>query len=124
LQIHYAVQKIVRPIVERNLSSLVTRGYKLEHCVGVASGASLIVRGGVRGSNDLVSVGRPPNVAAKLSDIRDSPYYTYITEAVFKRLDKESKYGKDGRLMWDGPYVREVGGERMSVYRSNWRWKP
>jgi len=124
LQINYAVTKIVRPIVERNLPSLVTKGYKLKHCVGIASGTSLIVRGGVRGSNDLVSVGRPPNVAAKLSDIRNDPYLTYITSDVFGLLNKVSKYGKDDRLMWDGPYTREVGGEKLSVYKSSWHWKP
>ncbi len=124
LQINYAVTGIVRPIVERNLRSLVTKGYKLKHCVGIASGTSLIVRGGVRGSNDLVSVGRPPNVAAKLSDIRADPYFTYITADVFGRLKKESKYGKDDCLMWKGPFSRDVGGEKMPVYKSSWHWKP
>ncbi|WP_156819541.1 adenylate/guanylate cyclase domain-containing protein [Pseudonocardia sp. HH130630-07] len=124
LQINYTVKHIVKPIVERNLSSLTSKGYKLKHCVGVASGKSLIVRGGVRGNNDLVSVGRPPNIAAKLSDIRNDPYFTYITKDVFDRLNKESKYGKDDRLMWEGPYLRDVGGENLHVYKSSWYWKP
>jgi class 3 adenylate cyclase len=123
LNIHYAVEKIVRPVVEANLSSLVTNGYKLSHCVGIASGPALIVRGGVRNNNDLVSIGRAPNVAAKLSDIRDGGYRTYITQSVFNVLNDGSKYS-NGKIMWDGPLVRNVGGEEMKVYRSSWYWKP
>lgn len=126
LQIHHVVDKIVRPKVEANLSSITTKGFQIKHCVGIDSGTALIVRGGVRGHNDLVSIGRAPNVAAKLSDVRNGSYRTYITDAVYKRLLDTSKLGPapDKKPMWAGPYTREVGGETITVYRSNWTWKP
>jgi hypothetical protein len=72
-----------------------------------------------------VSIGRAPNVAAKLSDIRTAAR-TYITEAVFKSMMDSSKYsgtGENRKLMWDGPYTREVGGESLTVYKSAWTWE-
>jgi adenylate cyclase len=124
LNIKYVVDEIVRPAVDGRFPSLINRGFTLSHCVGIASGSALIVRGGVRGNNDLVSVGRAPNVAAKLSEIRNRPYRTYITAGVFSRLNEDSKYGgKDKRLMWE-QRTRTVGGEEMTVYRSSWQWKP
>jgi adenylate cyclase len=124
LQIAYVVQKIVRPAVEATLPSIVNKGYQLEHCVGIASGKALIVRGGVRGRNDLVSIGRAPNIAAKLSEVRNSPYRTYITSNVFKMLNDESKYGGNPkRQMWEAR-SRDVGGQSVGVYRSSWTFKP
>ncbi|MFE5548338.1 adenylate/guanylate cyclase domain-containing protein [Streptomyces sp. NPDC056534] len=122
LQINYAVQKIVRPKAEANLSSLRTLGFEIKHCVGIDSGTALIVRGGVRGNNDLVSIGRAPNVAAKLSDIRHGDYRTYITKDVYNDMLDSVKTSSDGRSMWEGPLNREVGGERITVYKSSWRW--
>ncbi|MGW2520014.1 adenylate/guanylate cyclase domain-containing protein [Streptomyces sp. NPDC001617] len=124
LQINHVVTKIVRPKVEANLPSIKNQGFIVKHCVGIDSGTALIVRGGVQGSNDLISIGRAPNVAAKLSDIRTSAR-TYITETVFKSMADSSKYngtGEDRKLMWDGPYTREVGGESLTVYKSGWTW--
>lgn len=84
----------------------------------------MVVRSGIRNNNDLVWVGRAPNVAAKLSGIRDG-YATYITKNVFDVLLDSSKYGGVAReLMWESriwsagkPYGVET------VYRSNWTWK-
>lgn len=124
LHIAYVVREILRPKVEAKFPSLRKSGYVVSHCVGVASGTALMVRGGVRGSNDLVSIGRAPNVAAKLSEIRDGSFNAYITEPVFGYLQNDSKYGgKDRRLMWEDRRL-DVGGEHMTVYRSKWQWKP
>lgn len=124
LKIHYVVEKIVRPKVEANLSSIKTQGFQVKHCVGVDTGTALIVRGGVRGHNDLVSIGRAPNVAAKLSDIRSGNYRSYITKDVFNSMLDRAKYssGPEPKLMWDGPYTREVGGKEITVYKSTW-WR-
>lgn len=124
LKINYVVREIVRPKVEANLPAIKNKGFEIKHCVGIDSGTALVVRGGVRGHNDLVSIGRSPNVAAKLSDVRSS-FRTYITKAVFDKLNEKSKYGgPDKKLMWDGPAILKVGGEDMSVYRSTWQSKP
>jgi hypothetical protein len=70
-----------------------------------------------------VSIGRAPNVAAKLSSIR-SGYPSYITSDVFDNLAKSSKYGGEtnDELMWSRE-VRAVGGESMILYRSKWWWE-
>ncbi|MCC8452880.1 adenylate/guanylate cyclase domain-containing protein [Streptomyces rochei] len=121
LQINHAVKKIVRPKAEANLSSLKTQGFEIKHCVGIDSGKALIVRGGVRGSNDLVSIGRAPNVAAKLSDVRNGNYHTYITKDVYEGM-LESMRTYNGRPVWEGPFTREIGDKKITVYRSSWTW--
>ena len=56
---------------------------------GVDMGQVLVVRAGVRGSNDLISIGAAPNVAARLSDCREAPYRSFITAAVFDKMAEE-----------------------------------
>jgi len=124
LKINHVVTRIVRPKVEANLSSIKTQGFQVKHCVGVDTGKALIVRGGVRGHNDLVSIGRAPNVAAKLSDVRQGNYHSYITQDVFNGMLDSAKYSGENKLMWDGPYTREVGGQKITVYKSSWRRTP
>ncbi|MFE9651570.1 adenylate/guanylate cyclase domain-containing protein [Micromonospora sp. NPDC006431] len=125
LQINYVVKEIVRPAIEASLPSIKKQGFVLHQGVGVASGTALVVRGGVRGNSDLVSVGRSPNVAAKLSDLRQGTYRTYITSDVFDMLLDWAKLGGDDkRLMWDGPETTWIGERAVSVYRSGWQWKP
>lgn len=122
LQIHYVVEKIVRPEVERRLPSIQTYNFVVSHCVGVDVGTALIVRGGVRGSNDLVSAGRAPNIAAKLSDMRKAPYRTYVTNRVFNNMNMSSKYGgPNNELMWQRQDLT-VGGSQGIFHRSNWMW--
>lgn len=125
LQINYVVNEVVRPAVEANLPSIKKHGFVLRQGVGIASGTALVVRGGVRGNSDLVSVGRSPNVAAKLSDLRQGSYKTYITGDVFNSLLDWAKLGgDDNRLMWDGPRTESIGERLVTVYRSSWQWKP
>ncbi|MFI6412972.1 adenylate/guanylate cyclase domain-containing protein [Streptomyces sp. NPDC050585] len=121
LKINAAMQQIVQPALYAKLPALSSKGYLPRMCVGIASGEAFIARAGVRGSSDLVSIGRAPNVAAKLSDIREAgEYRTYITEQVYNRLKDEVKITK-GTNMWEARSA-EVGGERMTIYRSNYRW--
>ncbi|MFI8370938.1 adenylate/guanylate cyclase domain-containing protein [Streptomyces sp. NPDC085466] len=121
LKIKYAMKDLVQPALYRNLATLQTAGFQPRMCVGIASGEAFITRAGVRGSSDLVSIGRAPNVAAKLSDIReDAIYGTYITEAVYNKLNKKWKFS-NGINMWSA-ISREVGGEKMTIYRSSYWW--
>ncbi|MFB7609862.1 hypothetical protein [Streptomyces gardneri] len=112
----------MRPKAKTNLSSLKTQGFEIKHGVGIDSGTALIVRGGMRGNNDLVSIGRAPNLAAKLSDIRNGDYRTYITQDVYNVMLDSAKTSSDGRSMWEGPLTREVGGEKITVHKSTWKW--
>lgn len=123
LHINYAMLNIIRPKVEKHFSSFRETGFAISHCVGVDTSSILAVRAGQRGSNDLIWIGRAPNLAAKLSDIRDDPYHSYITADVYSQLMDSSKYGSDRRLMWEERLFEYIG-EKMTVYRSNWHWKP
>jgi class 3 adenylate cyclase len=121
LKINYCFAEILKPRLEAAYPDLKSK-FKLAHGCGVDSSEMLVVRGGIRNNNDLVWIGRAPNVAAKLSDIRDSPYHSWITGEVFDKITKEMKTSSDGRDMWqqrswnNGPVRR--------VYRSEWRWTP
>lgn len=120
LKMNWAFLNIVRPRVEAKYPSLKAAGYTLEHTAGVDVGEILIVRAGVRGSNDLVSIGAAPNVAARLSGVREAPYRSLITQAVYDRLLPASKLS-NGRDMWERRTLN-VKGKQMVVYRSSFHW--
>lgn len=124
LKMSYATSKIIRPKIENYFKNLKTNGFKISHCVGIDTSPILAVRTGQKGSNALVWVGRAPNLAAKLSEIREEEYYSYITEDVFSMLNDEAKYGgKDKKIMWEKRSFQYLG-KPIAVYRSNWWWKP
>lgn len=123
LNMNYIVTKVLRPKAEAKFPSLKEKGFVIKHCVGVSSSEVIyVVRGGIRGSNDLVFIGSAPNIAAKLSEVRNSPYHSYLTWDVYKNLNDESKYSK-GQDMWESVY-RTLGDERWHCYKSSWWWKP
>jgi adenylate cyclase len=124
LNINYAVRQIIKPKLEAKYDSLKSGSYKLAHTSGVDTSEVLVVRGGIRDNNDLIWIGRSPNVAAKLSAIREEGYCSYITKGVFDHLNEESKYGgPDKKLMWEARTWKTVPGIG-TVYRSNWWWEP
>lgn len=121
LQINAAMQEIVQQALYTKLPHLERDEFVPRMSVGIASGEAFIARAGVRDSSDLVSIGRAPNLAAKLSDIREpGQYRTYITADVYKMLNEASKLSK-GVDMWEARNA-EVGGEQMRIYRSSYRW--
>lgn len=122
LKINYAVRKIIKPKLEEKYKSLAQGGWTINHCTGIDTGEMLVVRGGIRNNNDLIWVGRAPNVAAKLSSVRTSPHFSYITSDVYDMLNEEAKYS-DGKDMWQKTVWSEVAGVE-TVYRSSWTWKP
>lgn len=121
LQVNWGFLNIVRPRVEAHYPRVQEKGLKLAHCAGIDSGTVLAVRTGIRRNNDLIWVGRAPNIAAKLSGIRDSPYHTFITGAVYDSLAKEVKISGDGRAMWE-ERVWKAMPSASRVYRSHWSW--
>lgn len=123
LKMNYVVDKMLRPRAEAKFPSLVTKGFAIDHCAGIARSEVLVVRGGVRGSNDLVFVGQAPNLAAKLSEIRESPSSTWITWSVYQYLHGWAKIGSNGNNMWTST-KRQVAGQMWDLYRSGWTWTP
>jgi adenylate cyclase len=126
LKINYFFTQILVPAFRGFYSH---RNLSLSQGVGVDTSKVMVVRSGIRNNNDLVWIGRAPNVAAKLSAIRDPGYTSYLSESVFNVIVDNSKMSTlpptPGRMMWEAktweqgkPYG--VG----TVYVSNWWWTP
>ncbi len=122
LQINWAFLNIVKPKLEARYASLKAGNWTFAHCVGVDTSQILVVRSGIRDNNDLVWVGRAPNVAAKLSAIRVRKYHSYITKAVHSSMSDEVKYvGKEKTAIWQACKWNKVVGIE-DVYRSSHAW--
>ena len=92
--------------------------------VGIDRSPVHVVRTGIRRNNDLIWVGRAPNVAAKLSNIRDANYKTLITPSVFDILAPMGKIGQpSGLSIWT--QLSWTAGAAYGVpliYGSGWTW--
>jgi class 3 adenylate cyclase len=116
LKINHAVTQIINPA----LQSFYETDFELEHAVGVDTSDLLVARTGIRGSNDLVWVGRAANFAARLSTFREPPYTSWITADVYDKMAADAKQS-NGTPMWE---KRSWNARNLSVYRSSWYWKP
>ena len=97
--------------------------------VGIDRSSIHVVRAGVRNSNDLIWVGRAPNVAAKLSSIRNDKYATIITADVYRAMADASKISMSNgnppntdmwtELSWNDGLKYGV----PTVYGSGWWWR-
>lgn len=124
LQIKYVVKEIIKPKFEAKYDTVKNASFTINHGVGVDTGTVITVRAGARGANDLIWIGRPPNLAAKLSDLREAPYNSIITASVYNVLSDTSKYGGENKTnMWQSRKW-DFLGQNISVYRSSWQWKP
>lgn len=122
LKMNWVVKNVLRPRAEAKFPSLKEKNFVINHCAGVASSEILVVRGGVRGSNDLVFIGGAPNIAAKLSDIR-TEYSSYITWNVYNNLNKASKIASNDSNMWTSVKCT-LGNVSWDCYKSKFWWKP
>jgi class 3 adenylate cyclase len=116
LKINYVVRKIIGPAIEAQYPN---GTYTLKQKVGIDSSPLLVARTGIRGSNDLVWVGRAANYAAKMATL-SSDFATYISEEVYSKLNDDSKYGGTPQAdMW-----RDLGTSAFGfrVYGSTYTW--
>ncbi len=117
LEINAAVKHLINPALKAQYS---TTAFEIKQAVGIDTSTLFVAKTGIRGSNDLVWVGRAANFAAKLSTFRYSNYSSFITEDVFTKLRDTSKYGGNpSRLMWEKIMWQEMG---ITIYGSNWFW--
>jgi adenylate cyclase len=121
LKINYAFNQIVRPALEARYPQLRT-GFKLAHCTGVDTSQLAVVRGGIRKDNDLVWIGRAPNVAAKLSGIRTAPHFSYVTAEVYNKLADDAKVGPANQALWSSCTWND--GPVRNLYRSSTLLEP
>lgn len=122
LGIHWAVVQVIRPAIQSGWSDG-SDFCDIDHAIGIDTGEALIVRGGVRDSNDLISVGGAPNVAAKLSDIRNGNS-VFISDRVHDTLNEDLLTYDDGRKkIWSRmPGHVQIGGSNTTVYGSSVYW--
>jgi class 3 adenylate cyclase len=120
LHIKWAFTKIIVPKFS-HYNVFQSGTVKLKHSVGIDTSEVLVARAGIRDNNDLVWVGRAPNIAAKLSAIREVGYDSYMTKAVFDAMRDEAKFS-DGRSMWEKCTWTAGPAECKEIYRSSWTW--
>lgn len=116
LKINLARVEIINPALEAQYPKAT---YRLRHVVGIDTSDLFVARTGIRGSNDLVWVGRAANHAAKLSSL-SSNYRIRITKAVYDVLDASVKKSSKGENMWEEATWNDTG---RTIYRSNWMWE-
>lgn len=115
LKINYATKNIVNPAIKAQYNT----EFQASQTVGIDTSKLFVARTGIRGSNDLVWVGRAANYAAKLTEL-DSGYPTWITASVYNMLHESAKT-TNGKPMWEAR--RWTAMNDHSIYRSSWRWK-
>lgn len=118
LQINYAVEKIINPALRAQYPNST---YSLKHAVGIDLSPLFVAKTGIRGSNDLVWVGRAANYAAKLATLREENFATWITADVYDKMNESSKEGGNPkRNMWEQRSWSKL--PRITLYRSSWTW--
>jgi class 3 adenylate cyclase len=91
----------------------------MKHGAGIDIGEAMMVRGGVRNNNDLVSIGDPPNIAAKLSELRN--HRTYISSRMWDAMSYGVCYsGGEHKPMWSEPRDVKLGDRVVSIRSSDW----
>jgi class 3 adenylate cyclase len=116
LKINWCRINIVNEGIKAQYSSTT---YQVKHTVGVDTSELWVARTGIRGSNDLVWVGRAANHAAKLCTL-DSAYPTWISGEVYDSMHKSTKESTSGATMWEARIWTTMSNRR--VYRSNYTW--
>lgn len=111
-KIHAAVLEIINPAIKKTFTKT---DFQLQHSVGVDTSELFAVRTGIRGSNDLVWIGRSANYAAKLSAYRATSHSVRITADVHKVLDKNLLNTGSGSACWE---VDSGNPLDVTVYRS------
>lgn len=119
LAISHLASQIISPRVRSMYASIPAySNLTLRHGIGIDAGQVLVARAGIRNNNDLVWVGMPANVAAKLSAIREDPFSIFITGPVFVSMSAEVTYA-NGITMWEHRPGLFHGGP---VWRSQYLW--
>jgi class 3 adenylate cyclase len=117
LKINWAVKNIVNPSL---LTQYPTSGFTIRQSVGIDTSELLVAKTGIRGSNDLVWVGRSANYAAKLCSLRSEPFVTWITEDVYNSIHESVKITND-QQMWEKRLW--TAQNNYPIYRSSWLWR-
>lgn len=116
LKLKWVRQNIIQPALNDQYP---VSTFTVKHVVGIDTSSLFVARTGVRGSNDLVWVGRAANWAAKLCGLPDD-HATWITKSVYDSMLDEGRTSTDGRPMWEERLWTSM--DNATIYRSNWGW--
>ena len=122
LAVNWLVNEALQPMVSAKWTDIATF-WRLRHSIGIDTGEALLTRTGVRGDNDLISIGGAPTVAAKLSDIRDG-VPLHITSSVYDRMDNSVACTETNVPLWNATMPQWIGSKLVAVLRSNASWEP
>lgn len=114
LKLNYARVEIINPAIRHQYPKST---YYVNHTVGIDTSEMHIANTGIRGSKDLVWVGKAANHAAKLCGLANT-HQTRITGAVYNKLTDNLKY-TNGKSMWEKINWTDTG---RTIYRSSWQW--
>ena len=123
----FKINWIVQEIISDKASRWVDwpeKPVEITHATGIATGKALMIRGGVRGDNDIASIGSAPNLAAKLSDERSDKGRTFVCSETWMKLYGDTDADALGNKRWTTFDLIEVGGRIHSYYGSNSRMIP
>jgi class 3 adenylate cyclase len=116
LKINYAVTHIINPALKNQYPN---SPYRVRQTVGIDTSKLTVARTGIRGSNDLVWVGRAANYAAKLAAL-SSASPSRITSDVYEQLHSSAKLS-NGSNMWERTLWSDMNFK--TIYNSSWWWK-
>lgn len=120
-EIHWTVRKIIDPKAREKFDSIKNNGIEIRNCSGIDTGEVRAVRSGIRDNNDLIWIGKAASFSAKLSDVRDTGYHTYISSRVYNMLSDQAKKDDDGKDAWSSTTF-SFAGTSETVYKTN-HWK-
>jgi class 3 adenylate cyclase len=126
LELHWFVREYIRPLYLAKYPAIGGLGLDIAHGVGIDTSDVLVAKTGIRRNNDLVWIGRAPNIAAKLAAIRIDDARTFITGAVFLALDRTirvSGLSDNPPLseMWDAhPWSDAPAAWSGPIFSSSW----
>jgi len=115
LKINWAVKNLINPALKAQYPQ---SNYEVQQTVGIDSSLLHVARTGIRGSNDLVWVGRAANHAAKLCALPPT-HPTRITAAIYGNIH-ESVKKKNGIDFWER--MQWTAMNNVDIYRTTWWW--
>lgn len=113
LKISFAVDEIINPLLRKHYPG---KSYVVKQVVGIDASDLLVTKIGIRGSGDLVWVGKAANHAAKMASL--SPDYPVRISSLVYNSMLQSVKEINGRNIWE-----QANWSDKQIYRSRYKWQ-
>ena len=121
-EIFWMTEKIINVQANSKFNSISNNSISIQQCVGIDAGTAVAVRAGIRNNNDLIWIGRPPSLAAKLSDVREYPHCVFVSDDVLKKIGSSEKIVNDSGI-WEERKIG-FGGKDIKIHRTKFMRHP